>query len=107
MEVVGVTYADEDSVASSLHVAIAQGRPVVATAVAPLRELEERGHGIALVQPDDPHDLAKTLAALLDDAAARARLAAAARAYAATQPVDGTARPTSEGYAPAPRPPPC
>ena len=99
MDVVVVPYATEDSVSYSLHVALAQGRPVVATAVAPLRELEARGHGIALVQPDDPHDLAKTLAALLDDAAARTRLAAAARAYAATQSIDVTARRTLEVYA--------
>ena len=79
--------------------ALAQGRPVVATAIAPLRELEERGHAIALVRPDDPHDLAKTLATLLDDAAARGRLAQAARAYAATQSVDVTARRTLEVYA--------
>ena len=99
MDVVVVPYATEDSVSYSLHVALAQERPVVATAVAPLRELEARGHAIALVQPDDPHDLAKTLAALLDDAAARTRLAAAARAYAATQSIDVTARRTLEVYA--------
>jgi len=99
MDVVVVPYATEDSVSYSLHVALAQGRPVVATAIAPLRELEERGHAIALVRPDDPHDLAKTLATLLDDAAARGRLAQAARAYAATQSVDVTARRTLEVYA--------
>jgi len=99
MDVVVVPYATEDSVSYSLHVALAQERPVVATAVAPLRELEARGHAIALVQPDDPHDLAKTLAALLDDGVVRTRPATAARASAATQSIDVTARRTIEVYA--------
>jgi len=99
MDVVVVPYATEDSVSYSLHVALAQGRPVVATALAPLRELAERGQCLALVRPDDAHDLAKTLGTLLDDAAARGRLAEAARAYAATQSVDVAARRTAEVYA--------
>ena len=99
MDVVVVPYATEDSVSYSLHVTLAKGRPVVATALAPLRELAERGQCLALVRPDDAHDLAKTLGTLLDDAAARGRLAEAARAYAATQSVDVAARRTAEVYA--------
>jgi glycosyltransferase involved in cell wall biosynthesis len=99
MDVVVVPYATEDSVSYSLHVALAQGRPVVATALAPLCELEERGRCLALVRPGDAHDLAKTLGGLLDDPAARARLAEAARACAAAQSVEVTARRTVEVYA--------
>src|SRR5207247_9957239 len=77
----------------------ARGRAVVAAALAPLRGLAERGQWLALVRPDDAHDLAKTLGTLLDDAAARGRLAEAARAYAATQSVDVAARRTAEVYA--------
>jgi glycosyltransferase involved in cell wall biosynthesis len=99
MDVVVVPYATEDSVSYSLHVALAQGRPVVATAVAPLRELQERGPCLALVQPDDARDLAKTLGALLDDPAARDRLAQAAHAYAAAHSVGAVARRTVEVYA--------
>jgi glycosyltransferase involved in cell wall biosynthesis len=98
MDVVVVPYATEDSVSYSLHVALAQGRPVVATALAPLREIAERGHCLALVQPDDARDLAKTLSALFDDPAARRRLTEAARAFAAAQSVDATARRTVEVY---------
>ena len=99
MDVVVVPYATEDSVSYSLHVALAQGRPVVATALGPLRELEARGQCLALVQPDDARDLAKTLAALLDDPAARDRLSEAARAYAASHAAAVTARRTAEVYA--------
>jgi glycosyltransferase involved in cell wall biosynthesis len=99
MDVVVVPYATEDSVSYSLHVALAQGRPVVATALAPLREIADRGHCLALVQPDDARDLAKTLGTLLDDPAARRRLTEAARAYAAAQSVEVTVRRTVEVYA--------
>jgi glycosyltransferase involved in cell wall biosynthesis len=98
MDVVVVPYATDDSVSYSLHVALAQGRPVVATAQAPLREIDERGRCLALVQPDDPRDLAKTLGGLLDDQAARRRLVEAAGAYAAAQSVDVAARRTVEVY---------
>ncbi|HEY3101144.1 MAG TPA: glycosyltransferase [Methylomirabilota bacterium] len=99
MDVVVVPYATEDSVSYSLHVALGQRRPVVATALAPLCELRQRGGGVALVQPDDPRDLAKTLGTLLDDPAARGRLAEAARAYAAANGADVAARRTIEVYA--------
>jgi phosphatidylinositol alpha-mannosyltransferase len=99
MDVVVVPYATDDSVSYSLRVALGQGRPVVATALAPLRELQQRGGGVALVEPDDPRDLAKTLGTLLDDPAARGRLAEAARAYAAANGADVAARRTVEVYA--------
>src|SRR5262249_20842588 len=98
MDVVVVPYATDDSVSYSLHVALAQGRPVAATAQAPLREIDERGRCLALVRPDDPHDLAKTLGGLLDDPVARRRLVEAARAYATAQSVDVTVRRTVEVY---------
>jgi glycosyltransferase involved in cell wall biosynthesis len=98
MDVVVVPYATEDSVSFSLHVALAQGRPVVATAVAPLSELEARGRCLALVEPGDAQDLAKTLGWLLDDAAARRRLAEAARACADAQSPDVIARRTLDVY---------
>src|SRR5262249_8832632 len=91
-------YATEDSVSYSLHVALAQGRPVVATALAPLRDIAERGACVALVQPDDPRELAKMLGGLLEDSAARRRLTDAARAYAAARPVEVTARRTLDVY---------
>ena len=99
MDVVVVPYATEDSVSYSLHVALAQGRPVVATALAPLCELQQRGDCLALVQPDDARDLAKTLGTLLDDPGARGRLAQAARAYARASSADVAARRTVEVYA--------
>ena len=98
MDVVVVPYATEDSVSYSLHVALAQARPIVATALAPLRDIAERGAGVALVHPDDPHELAKTLGGLLEDPAARRRLTGAARAYAAAQSVEITARRTLDVY---------
>ena len=98
MDVVVVPYATEDSVSYSLHVALAQGRPVVATAVAPLRELEARRRCLALVQPDDARDLAKTLGALLDDATARRQLGEAALACAAEQSPEITAQRTLDVY---------
>jgi glycosyltransferase involved in cell wall biosynthesis len=99
MDIVVVPYATEDSVSYSLHVALAQGRPVVATALTALRELQQRGECLALVQPDNPLDLAKTLGALLDDPTAREALSRATRAYAAAHSADMTARRTVEVYA--------
>ena len=99
MDVVVVPYATEDSVSYSLHVALGQGRPVVATALAPTRELRERAACVALVEPHDARELAKTLGGLLDDPAARARLCAAAQEYGAANSVDVTARRTADVYA--------
>jgi glycosyltransferase involved in cell wall biosynthesis len=98
MDVVVVPYATDASVSYSLHVALGQGRPVVATDLDPLREIQGRGGCLSLVRADDPHDLAKTLRGLLDDAPARARLAAAARAYARAASTAAAAAATAEAY---------
>jgi glycosyltransferase involved in cell wall biosynthesis len=99
MDVVVVPYVTEDSVSYSLHVALAQGRPTVVTALEPLRELEERGRCVVLVRPDDPHDLAKAVGTLLEDSVAARRLSEAAHAYAAAESVEVAARRTADVYA--------
>jgi glycosyltransferase involved in cell wall biosynthesis len=99
MDVVAVPYATDDSVSYSLHVALAQRRPVVATDLDPMREIAERGRCVTLVRAGDPHDLAKTLRDLLEDTARRARLAAAAAEYAEVASVAVTARLTLGTYA--------
>ncbi len=60
--------------------ALACGTPVVASAVGGLLDFMKDGENGALCRPQDPASLAAQLAPLLDDAAARHRLAAAARA---------------------------
>jgi glycosyltransferase involved in cell wall biosynthesis len=70
---------DRDGFANVLAEAMACGTPVVTTAAGAAGELITDGHNGQLVSPDDPCELADTLAMLLSDAAARARLAAAAR----------------------------
>ncbi len=99
MDVVAVPYATDDSVSYSLHVALAQRRPVVATDLDPMREIDERGHCLALVRAGDPHDLAKTLRGLLEDEQRRARLAEAAAQYADAASVAASARLTLDTYA--------
>jgi len=98
MDVVVVPYGTEDSVSYSLHVALAQRRPVLATDVAPLRELAARGAGLALARRDDPQDLGKVLRGLLEDPPARRRLVEAAGDYAATWGVAAAAARTLEHY---------
>jgi len=98
IDVVVVPYATDASVSYSLHVALAQGRPVVATDLDPLREIHERGRCLALVRPDDPHELAKTLRGLLDDVEARRRLSEAARAYARVASTAAAAARTVDAY---------
>ena len=99
MDVVAVPYATDDSVSYSLHVALAQHRPVVATDLDPMREIAERGHCVDLVRADDPHDLAKTLRGLLEDGQRRARLGEAAAEYAEAASVAVSARLTLDTYA--------
>lgn len=99
MDVVVVPYTTDDSVSYSLHVALAQWRPVLATDLAPLCELAARGAGIALARHDDPHDVGKALRGLLEDSPARRRLGEAAGDYAAAWPVAAAARRTLEIYA--------
>lgn len=99
MDVVAVPYATDDSVSYSLHVALAQRRPVVATDLDPMREIAERGHCVDLVRADDPHDLAKTVRGLLEDGQRRARLGEAAAEYAEAASVAVSARLTLDTYA--------
>ena len=84
MDVVVVPYATDESVSYSLHVALAQRRPIVATDVGPMREIQERGQCLVLVRGDDVRDLARALGTLVSDEAARRRLTTAAADYAAS-----------------------
>jgi glycosyltransferase involved in cell wall biosynthesis len=70
---------DRDGFANVLTEAMAAGTPVVTTTAGAAGELIVDGRNGRLVPPDDPAALADALAALLADAPARARLAAAAR----------------------------
>jgi glycosyltransferase involved in cell wall biosynthesis len=99
MDVVVVPYATDASMSLSLHYALGQGRPVVATDVEPLREVQARGQCVALVPPDDPAALRRTLGWLLDDEGARRRLAAAACAYAHRHTPEAAATRTLAVYA--------
>lgn len=65
-----------------LYVALAFGKPIAMSAVGGFPEVAEHGAG-RLVPPGDPRALAAALDELLADAAARERLAAAAREAAA------------------------
>lgn len=99
MDVVVVPYATDQSMSYSLHRALGQGRPVVATDVPTHREVQARGDCLALVPPGDPKALREALARLLTDGPARARLAAAAQAYAAREDVAAAAARTLRVYA--------
>lgn len=98
MDVVAVPYATDSSMSYSLHRALGQGRPVVATDLPAMREVQARGSCLALVPSADPAALGETLARLLADAQARARLAAAARSYAACESVATAAARTLRVY---------
>jgi glycosyltransferase involved in cell wall biosynthesis len=65
--------------------AVAHGVPVVATTAGAIPEAMPPGAGV-LVAPDDAAALAQALGRLIEDPAARRRLAAAARAAAARLP---------------------
>lgn len=98
MDVVAVPYATDQSMSYSLHRALGQGRPVVATDLPTLREVHRGGDCLALVPPGDPAVLRETLARLLVDAPARARLAQAAQAYAAQESLETAATRTLRVY---------
>jgi glycosyltransferase involved in cell wall biosynthesis len=70
---------DRDGIPVSLMEAMAAGAPVVSTRVSGIPELIEDEREGMLVAPQDRRALAAALARLLDDAALRRRLAAAAR----------------------------
>ena len=69
----------------ALAEAMAHGLPVVSTTAGAIPDLVPPSAGL-LVPPDDVHALRQALAAVLDDAALRARLAAGALAAARTLP---------------------
>jgi glycosyltransferase involved in cell wall biosynthesis len=71
---------DRDGVANVLLEAMALGAPVVTTAAGAAGEVIQDGENGRLVAPDDPDALAAAITTLLDDPAARLRLARAARA---------------------------
>ena len=98
MDVVAVPYATDSSMSYSLHRALGQGRPVVATDLPTMREVQARGSCLALVPSADPAALGETLARLLADAQARARLAATARSYVACESVATAAARTLRVY---------
>ena len=98
MDVVVVPYATDESVSYSLHVALAQRRPIVATDVGPMREIQERGQCLLLVRGDDVRDLARALGTLVSDEAARRRLTTAAADYASAESVARAAERTREAY---------
>jgi len=99
MDIVVVPYATDQSMSYSLHRALGQGRPVVATDLPTVREVQARGSCLALVPSADPAALRETLACLLADAQARARLAASAKVYAAQESMEIAARRTLQVYA--------
>ena len=98
MDVVVVPYATDSSMSYSLHRALGQGRPVVATDLPAMREVQARGSCLALVPSADPAALRETLARLLADAPARARLAAAAHTYAVRESMATAAARTLRVY---------
>jgi glycosyltransferase involved in cell wall biosynthesis len=98
MDLVVVPYATDDSMPYSLHRVLGQGRPVVATDLPGLREVQGRGDCLVLVPPADPVSLRETLGRLLEDAPARARLATAAVDYAARESVAVAAARTLRVY---------
>jgi glycosyltransferase involved in cell wall biosynthesis len=99
MDLVVVPYATDESMSYSLHLALGQGRPVVATDVPTLREVQARGDCLALAPIADAARLQETLGRLLADPEARARLAAAARAYAVREGMETAAARTLQVYA--------
>ncbi len=98
MDLVVVPYGTDHSMSYSLHLALGQSRPVIATDLATIREVQMRGHCLELVPPEDPLALSDTLARLLDSDAARARLSTAALDYSSQENVALAAARTLEVY---------
>lgn len=76
---VSVLSSDFEGTPLFVFESMAQGKPVVATAVGGLREVLEDGRSGVLVPPQDPPALARALEALLRDPARREAIAAAGR----------------------------
>jgi len=70
---------DRDGLSNVLVEALALGTPVVTTGAGAAEEVIASGTNGILVQPDDPHELARALEALLASSDLRARLAREAR----------------------------
>ena len=98
MDLVVVPYATDQSMSYSLHRALGQGRPVVATDRPAFREVQKRGSCLVLVDPSEHSALREALGRLLEDPEARAALAAEARAYAVREGVQTAAIRTVSVY---------
>ena len=80
----------------SAREALAYGRPLVATRVGGLADLE--GEGVVLARPRDPQDLRLRIEGLLSDAGERARLGSAARQMAGRFSPEACAAALIESY---------
>ena len=76
---VSVLSSDFEGTPLFVFESMAQGKPVVATAVGGLREVIEDGRSGVLVPPQDPPALARALEGLLRDPERREAIAAAGR----------------------------
>lgn len=99
MDLVAIPYGTDQSMSYSLHRALGQGRPVVAVDLPTFREIQGRCGCLSLVPKADPAALRETLAYLLGDRAARARLAAAACDYGERAGWSAAAAQTIQVYA--------
>lgn len=79
------TTGDRDGIPNVLMECMAAGTAVVSTAISGIPELVVDGETGLLVEPDDPHALAKAIARLLDDPELRASLQHEAAAAVASR----------------------
>jgi glycosyltransferase involved in cell wall biosynthesis len=98
MDIVVVPYATDHGMSYSLHLALGQWRPVVATDLPTLREVQARGECLRLVPPADGAAWQETLAQLLSSGSEHARLVTSARAYAAREGLETAALRTVATY---------
>ena len=70
---------DRDGIPNVVLEAMSMALPLVSTTVSGLPEVIEDGHSGRLVEPDDPHALAQSIEALLQDPSTARRLADTAR----------------------------
>ena len=97
-DIVALPYRDAEH-SGVLYTGLAFGKPMVLSAVGGFAELAARDAAARIVAPEDPAALAQALAELVDDAAARAELgAAAARAAAGPYSWDEIGRRTFALY---------
>ncbi len=98
MDVVVVPYSTDQSMSYSLHRALGQARPVIATDIPTIREIYARGPCLALVPTGEPTALRQTLRRLLEDQEARTHLESEARSYAEHESTQIVAARTLEVY---------